>query len=112
MEDFRNSCEDDDESSIDFTVSTYVDADEDVQTSEINSMTDQEIIDRVRSIESEDDEDDDIEEIDQNHRIIEPPNKREVRRTIKTLQQCCLFQEDGEMMRKKISEVEKMYESC
>ena len=110
MDDFRNNCYDNDESSIDFTVSTYVDADEDVQTFEIDSMTDQEIIDRVRAVDDENDEDDDIEEIDQNERITEPPIKSEVRRAIETLQRCCLFQDDGEKMRKKVTEIEKICE--
>ena len=110
MDDFRNNCHDNDESSIDFTVNTYVDADEDVQMFEIDSMTDQEIINRVRAIDDENDEDDDIEEIDQNEQITEPPIKSEVRRAIETLQRCCLFQDDGEKMRKKVTEIEKIYE--
>ena len=46
-----------------------MDVDEDVQTFEIDSMTDQEIIDRVRAVDDENDEDDNIEQIDQNERI-------------------------------------------
>ena len=54
-----------------------MDVDEDVQTFEIDSMTDQEIIDRVRAVDDENDEDDNIEQIDQNERITEPPIKSE-----------------------------------
>lgn len=51
----------------DFTVSSYVDADEDTQTSEIDAMTGEEFSHRVRLVDGENGEehDEEIEEIDQ-----------------------------------------------
>ena len=38
------------------------------------------------------------------------PRKDEIRQAFEILRQCCLFQDVGEKMRKKISETEKIYE--
>ena len=40
-----------------------------------------------------------------------PTRKHDNRQAFEVLQSCCLFQDDGEKMRKKVSEKEKMYET-
>ena len=40
-----------------------------------------------------------------------PPRRDQVRQAIEFLQSCCLYQDDGEQkMRKKVAEIEKLYE--
>ena len=39
-----------------------------------------------------------------------PPRRHQVRQAIEILQSCCLYQDDGEQMWKKVAEIEKLYE--
>ena len=93
---------------IEFRVDKYVDVDEDVLTLETNVMTDGEITARVTQSHydtSDDDNGDEEEDVDWE---MSPPRKDDIRQAFEVLQSCCLFQDDGNKMRKKVSEVEKM----
>ena len=78
------------ESPIDFTVDGYVDADEDVVTSEKHLLTDSEIIARVTQTQLDAAEHDDENEEDDVDREMSPPRKDQVRQAIEILQSCCL----------------------
>ena len=107
LEEFQGKCE----SSSDFTVDGYVDADEDVVTSEAHILTESEIIARVTQSQLDAAEHDDENEEDNVDREMLPPRRDQVRQAIAILQSCCLYQDDGEQkMWKKVAEIEKLYE--
>ena len=107
LEEFQNRRD----SPIDFTVDGDVDADEDVVTSEAHLLTDSEIIARVTQTQLDRAEHDDENEEDDVDREMLPPKRDQVRQAIEILQSCCLYQDDGEQkMRKKVAEIEKLYE--
>ena len=107
LEEFQDSCE----SPIDFTVDGYVDADEDVVTSEAHLLTDSEIIARVTQTQLDAAEHDDENEEDDVDREMQPPRKNQVRQAIEILELCCLYQDDRDQkMQKKMIEIEKLYE--
>lgn len=98
---------------VDFTVDDYINADEDVTTSEIHAMTDAEIIAQVTRSQhdpSDETEDNEDEEEDVDLEML-PPRKYEIRHAFEVLQSCCLFQSEGEEMRKNLSKIEKLYET-
>ena len=92
LEEFQDKCE----SSSDFTVDGYVDADEDVVTSEAHILTESEIIARVTQSQLDAAEHDDENEEDNVDREMLPPRRDQVRQAIAILQSCCLYQDDGE----------------
>ena len=106
LEEFQDKCE----SPSDFAVDGYVDADEDV-TSEAHLLTESEIIARVTQTQLDAAEHDDKNEEDNVDREMLPPRRDQVRQAIEILQSCWLYQDDGEQkMRKKVAEIEKLYE--
>ena len=106
LEKFQDRCE----FPIDFTVDGYVDADEDVVTSEAHFLTDSETIARVTQTQldaaehyNENEEDDVDREMS--------PRRDQVRHVIEILQLCCLYQDNREQkMQKKVAEIERLYE--
>ena len=107
LEEFQDRCE----SPIDFTVAGYVDADENVVTSEVHLLKDSEIIVRVTQMQLDAAEHDDENEEDVVDREMSPPSKDQDRQAIEILQLCCLYQDDAEeKMRKKMAEIEELYE--
>ena len=77
-------------------------------------MTDEEIINRVTQststdaeVDEEEEEADEVEKVDQEMR---QPTKEDVRRALETLQLCSLFQDNGNEIHKKVTEIGKMYE--
>ena len=82
--------QDNSESSSDFTVDGYVDADEDVVTSEAHLLTESEIIARVTQTQLDAAEHDDENEEDNVDREMLPPRRDQVRQAIEILQSCCL----------------------
>ena len=77
-------------SPIDFTVDGYVDAGEDVVTSEAHLLTDSEIIARVPQTQLDAAEHDDENEEDDVDREMSRPGRDQVRQAIEILQLCCL----------------------
>ena len=107
LEEFQDKCE----SPSDFKVDGYVDADENVVTSEAHLLTESEIIARVTQTQLDAAEHDDENEEDNVDREMLPPRRDQVRQAIEILQSCCLYQDDGEQkMWKKVAEIEKLYE--
>ena len=78
------------ESPIDFKFDGYVDADEDVVTSEAHLLTDSEIIARVTQAQLDATEHDDENEEDDVDREMSPPRRDQVRQVIEIFQSCCL----------------------
>ena len=95
---------------VDFTVDGYVDVDEDLLMSEMQVMADAEISVWVTQSQydtsdvTEDNNGDKEEDIDWEMW------KDEICQAFDVLWSCCLFQDDGEKMWKKVSEIEKIYE--
>ena len=81
LEEFQDRCE----SPIDFTVDGYVDADEDVVTSEAHLLTDSEIIARVTPTQLDAAEHDDENDEDDVDREMSPPRRDQVRQAIEIL---------------------------
>ena len=107
LEEFQDKCQ----SPSDFTVDGYVDADEDVVTSEAHLLTESQIIARVTQTQLDAAEHDDENEEDNVDREMLTPRRDQVRQAIEILQSCCLYQDDGEQkMWKKVTETEKLYE--
>ena len=106
LEEFQDRCE----SPIDFTVDGYVDADEDVVTSEAHLLTDSETIARVTQTQLDAAEHyDENEEDDVDWEM--SPRRDQVRHAIEILQLCCLYQDNREQkMQKKVVEIERLYE--
>ena len=77
-------------SPIDFTVDGYVDAGEDVVTSEAHLLADSEIIARVPQTQLDAAEHDDENEEDDVDREMSRPGRDQVRQAIEILQSCCL----------------------
>ena len=101
LQEFQDRCE----SPIDFTVDGYVDADEDVVTSEAHLLTDSEIIARVTQTQLDAAEHDDENEKDVVNQEMSPPRRDQVPQAIEILQSCCLYQDDGEQkMQKKVGD--------
>ena len=96
---------------IDFTVDGYVDADEDVVTSETHLLSDSEIIARgtqtqLAAAEHHDENEDD--DVDQE---MTPPRRDQVRQAIELFHSCCLYQDNREQkMQEKVVVIEKFYE--
>ena len=88
LEEFQDRCK----SLIDFTVDDYVDADEDLVTSEARLLTDSEIITRVTQtqLDAADAEHDDENEEDDADREMLPPWRDQIRQAIEIFQSCCL----------------------
>ena len=104
LEEFQDRCE----SPIDFTVHGYIDADEDVVTSEAHLLTDSKIIARVTKTQLDAAEHDDENVEHDVDREMSPPRRDQVRQAIEILQTCCLYQDNREQkMRKKVAEIEK-----
>ena len=102
LEEFQDRCK----SPIHFTVDGYVDADEDVVTSEAHFLTDSEIIARVTQMQLDAAEHDDENEGDDVDWERTPPRRDQVHQAIETL-----YQDEGEQkMLKKVPEIEKLYE--
>ena len=102
VEQFQDRCE----SPIDFAV-----ADEDIVTSKAHLLTDSEIIARVTQTQLDAAEHDGENEEDDVDREMSPPRRDQVRQAIEILQSRCLYQDDGEQkMRKKMAQIEKLYE--
>ena len=102
LEEFQDRCK----SPIHFTVDGYVDADEDVVTSEAHFLTDSEIIARVTQMQLDAAEHDDENEGDDVDWERTPPRRDQVHQAIEIL-----YQDDGEQkMLKKVPEIEKLYE--
>ena len=102
VEEFQDRCE----SPIDFAV-----ADEDIVTSKAHLLTDSEIIARVTQTQLDAAEHDGENEEDDVDREMSPPRRDQVRQAIEILQSRCLYQDDGEQkMRKKMAQIEKLYE--
>ena len=105
LKEFQDRCE----SPIDFTVDGYVDANEDVATSEAHLLKDSEIIIRVNQTQLDPAKHDDENEKDDVDREVSPPRMDQVRQAIETLHSS--YQGDGEhKTRKKVAEIEKLYE--
>ena len=107
LEEFQGWCE----SPVYNTVDGYVDADEDVVTSEAHLLIDSEIIARVTQTQLDAAEhDDENEEYDLDWEM-SPPRRDQVHQPIEILQSCCHYQDDGEQkIQKKVAEIEKLYE--
>ena len=87
FEEFQDRCG----SPIDFTVDGYVDAYEDVVTSEAHLLTDSEIIARVTQTLLDVAEHDDENEEDDVDQEMSPPRRDQVCQAIEILQSCCLY---------------------
>ena len=96
---------------IDFTVDGYVDADEDVVTSETHLLSNSEIIARGTQTQLDAAEHHDENEEDDVDQEMTPPRRDQVRQAIELLQSCCLYQDNREQkMQEKVVEIEKFYE--
>ena len=92
-------------------INRYVDADEDVVTSEAHLLKNSEIIARVTQTQLDTAEHDDENEKDNVDREMSRPRRDHVRQATEILWSCCLYQDGGEQkMRKKVAEIEKLYE--
>ena len=92
LEEFQDKCE----SPSDFTVDDYVDADEDVITSEAHLLTESEIIARVTQTQLDAAEHDDENKEDNIDLEMLPPRRDQIHQAIEILRSCCLYQDNGE----------------
>ena len=96
---------------IDFTVDGYVDADEDVVTSETHLLSNSEIIARGTQTQLDAAEHHDENEDDDVDQEMTPPRRDQVRQAIELFHSCCLYQDNREQkMQEKVVVIEKFYE--
>ena len=81
------------ESPINFRVDGYADADEDVLTTEAHFLTDSQIIAQLHLDAAEHDDKNEEDDVDWEMSL---PRKDQICQAIEILQQCCLYQDDGE----------------